>query len=115
MARHGNNSLVRSLRARKLKNAVVREVCDQEGYKLALIIQPHDGTEAGIVAAAQTATDRMYTEFAAPSSVESRICATDPRHHSIKDAQLPHLTLRTLELGCRLAGVWSADLGDAKN
>jgi hypothetical protein len=77
MARNTNNSLLLSLRARKLKNVVVREVRDQEGYKLGMIIQPHDGTEAGVVAAAQSATDRMYSEFAAPSNVESRICATD--------------------------------------
>ncbi len=56
---HGT-SLLLDLRPRKLKDVVVREVRDQESHKLGRIIQPHDGTEAGVIAAAQTATDRMY-------------------------------------------------------
>jgi hypothetical protein len=78
MATHDrNNSLLLSLRARKLRNVVVREVRGQESYILGRIFQPHDGTEAGVIAAAQTATDRMYAEFATASNSESRICATD--------------------------------------
>jgi|GEM_PF-5433250 len=64
MATHDrNNSLLLHLQARKFRNVVVREVRDQESYILGRILQPHDGTEEGVVAAAQAATDRMYIEF----------------------------------------------------
>jgi hypothetical protein len=71
------NSLSLDERAPKLKNVVVREVRDRESYILGRIVQPHDGTEAGVIAAAQAATHRMYSEFATASNGESRICATD--------------------------------------
>jgi hypothetical protein len=75
--RDRNNSLLLRLRARKLRNIVVREVRDRESYILGRIVQPHDGTEAGVIAAAEAATERMYCEFATASNCESRICATD--------------------------------------
>jgi hypothetical protein len=61
----------------KLTNTVVRDVRDREGCKLGSVIEPHDGTEGGVIAAARVATDRMYAEYADASNIESRICATD--------------------------------------
>ena len=56
---------------------VVRDVRDRNGNKLGLIVEPHDTTESGIIAAAQRATDRMYAEYPEASNIESRIGATD--------------------------------------
>jgi hypothetical protein len=77
MANGDRNSLCFNLRVPKLKNVVVRDVRDRDGYKLGTIIQPHNGTEPGIIAAAQAATDRMYAEFSVWSNIQSRVCATD--------------------------------------
>lgn len=56
---------------------VVRDVRDRNGNKLGLIVEPHDTTENGIIAAAKRATDRMYAEYPEASNIESRIGATD--------------------------------------
>lgn len=61
----------------KLTNVIVRDVRDRDGFKLGRVIEPHDGTEDGVIAAAKAATDRMYAEYSTASNVESRICATD--------------------------------------
>ena len=50
---------------------------DRDGYKLGRMIEPHDCTEDGVIAAARAATERMYAEYSAASNIESRICATD--------------------------------------
>jgi hypothetical protein len=56
---NGETKSLVNLRVPKVKNVVVRELRDRDGRKLGRIIQPHDGTERGVIAAAQTATDRM--------------------------------------------------------
>ena len=61
----------------KLTNVVVRNVRDRDGNKLGCVIEPHDGTEVGVIVAARVATDRMYAEYSEASNIESRICATD--------------------------------------
>jgi hypothetical protein len=43
----------------KFTNVVVRDVRDRDGYKLGRVLEPHDGTETGVIAAARVATDRM--------------------------------------------------------
>jgi hypothetical protein len=58
-------------------NIVVRDVRDRNGNRLGTIVEPHDSTEDGIIAAAQRATDRMYEEFSEASNIQSRIGATD--------------------------------------
>jgi hypothetical protein len=58
-------------------NVVVRSVRDRDGNHLGTVIAPHDGSEAGIVTAAQTATQMMFDQYAAACNVESRIGATD--------------------------------------
>jgi hypothetical protein len=60
-----------------LANVVVRDVRDRDGVKLGRVIEPHEGTEAGIIVAAQKASERMWVEYSDASNVESRICATD--------------------------------------
>jgi hypothetical protein len=60
-----------------LANVVVRDVRDRDGVKLGRIIERHDGTEAGIVSAAQKLSERMFAEYSSASNVGSRICATD--------------------------------------
>ena len=59
------------------QNTVVREVRSNSGQKLGLVLESHDGTTEGIVAAAQRATERMYAEYAESSNVQSRIVATN--------------------------------------
>jgi hypothetical protein len=71
------NSLLFDLRIPKFRNVAVREVRDRDGGQLGRVIQPHDGTEPGVITAAQAATDRMYAEFSTASNIQSRICATD--------------------------------------
>jgi len=58
-------------------NIVVRDVRDRNGNRLGTIVEPHDSTEDGIIAAAQRANDRMYEEFSEASNIQSRIGATD--------------------------------------
>ena len=60
-----------------LANVVVRDVRDRDGVKRGRIVEHHGGTEAGIVAAARKASERMWGEYSDASNVESRICATD--------------------------------------
>src|SRR5207302_7848981 len=60
-----------------LRALVVRDVRDRNGNKLGLIVEPHDTTEDGIIAAAKRATDRMYAQYPEASNIESRIGATD--------------------------------------
>jgi hypothetical protein len=60
-----------------LASVVVRDVRDRGGMKLGRVVEPHNGTEAGIVAAAQKASERMWIEYSDASNVENRICATD--------------------------------------
>ena len=61
----------------KLTNVVVRDVRDRDGHKLGRLIEPHDGTESGVIAAAQRISDRMFVEYSDASNIESRLCATD--------------------------------------
>jgi hypothetical protein len=61
----------------KLTNVVVRDVRDRDGHKLGRLIEPHDGTESGVIAAAQRVSDRMFVEYSDASNIESRLCATD--------------------------------------
>jgi hypothetical protein len=58
-------------------NVVLRNVRDRSGNRLATLVEPHDGTENGVIAAAQRATDRMYAEYPEASNIQSLICATD--------------------------------------
>jgi hypothetical protein len=58
-------------------NVVLRDVRDRSGNRLATLVEPHDGTENGVIAAAQRATDRMYAEYPEASNIQSLICATD--------------------------------------
>jgi hypothetical protein len=60
-----------------LRNVVVRDIRDRDGCKLGRLIEPHDGTEGGVIAAAQRISDKMFTEYSDASNIESRICATD--------------------------------------
>jgi hypothetical protein len=62
---------------RHLLNVVVRSVCDSDGNCLAAIVEAHDGTESGMIAAAQIVTQRMYAEHPAASNIQSRMVATD--------------------------------------
>ena len=59
-----------------LANVVVRDVRDRDGVKLGRIVEPHDGTEAGIMSVAQKLSERMFAEYSDACNVESRICAT---------------------------------------
>jgi hypothetical protein len=60
-----------------LANVVVRDVRDRDGVKLGRVVEPYEGTEDGVIAAARAATNRMYAEYSDASNIESRICATD--------------------------------------
>jgi hypothetical protein len=71
------NNEVRLEQMRRHRNVVVREVCDAQGNKMGIVVEPHDATEAGVIAAAQRATDRMYAEYPEASNIESRMAATD--------------------------------------
>jgi hypothetical protein len=58
-------------------NVVVRDLRDSNGNRMGTVIEPHDGTEAGIISAAQRVTNLMYTEYPEASNIESRLAATD--------------------------------------
>jgi hypothetical protein len=72
------NSVLLSLRLPRL-NVVIRDVRDHDGYRLGSVVEPHDGTEDGVIPAARAATDRMYAQYATVSNIGSRILATDER------------------------------------
>jgi hypothetical protein len=59
------------------RDVVVRDVRDRNGNSLGTIVEPHDTTEDGVIAAAQRATDRMYEEYPEACNIQSRIGATD--------------------------------------
>lgn len=59
------------------RNIVVRDVRDRNGDKIGTVVEPHDGTEAGVITAARRASDRMYAEYSEASNIQSRIGATD--------------------------------------
>jgi hypothetical protein len=61
----------------KHRNVVLRDVRDSNGNRIGAVIEPHDGTEASVIVAAQRATDRMYAEYPDASNIQSRIGATD--------------------------------------
>ena len=96
----------------KFPNVVVRDVRDRDGYKLGRVIEPHDGTENGVIAAARIATDRMYAEYSDASNIESRMCATDTSGKP-KWAVSPNF-LHVAELGTDEASYIWGDL-DAHN
>lgn len=62
---------------RRHRNVVVRDVRDAQGNQMGIVVEPHDASEAGVIAAAQRATERMYAEYPGASNIESRIAATD--------------------------------------
>ena len=62
---------------RTCRNLVVRDVRDSYGNKLGTVIEPHDGTETGVILAAQRVTDKMYAEYPEASNIQSRMGATD--------------------------------------
>jgi len=64
-------------RHRKFSNIVVREVRDRDGNRLGTVVEPHDGTPAGILAAARRASGQMFINYASASNIQSRIGATD--------------------------------------
>ena len=64
-------------KCRQPQNVVVRDVRDADGNGIGIVAEPHDGTESGIVAAAQRATDRMFIDYADASNIQSRMIATD--------------------------------------
>lgn len=68
---------VRLEHLRRYRNVVVRDVRDAQGNRMGIVVEPHDATEAGVIVAAQRATDRMYAEYPEASNIESRIAATD--------------------------------------
>jgi hypothetical protein len=68
---------VRLEQLRRHRNVVVRDVRDAQGNKIGIVLETHDATEAGVIAAAQRATDRMYALYPEASNIESRIAATD--------------------------------------
>jgi len=52
-------------------------VRDRDGNLLGTIINRHDGTAAGIIAAARIASEQMYLDYPEASNIQSRIGATD--------------------------------------
>ena len=58
-------------------NVVIREVRDSNGDLLGTVIEHHDGTPAGIIAAAVSASEQMFTNYPDASNIQSRIGATD--------------------------------------
>jgi len=63
----------------KLTNVVVRDVRDRDGFKLGRVVEPHDGTEAGIVTADEQPRRECLLSTPRHRTSKSRICATDAR------------------------------------
>jgi hypothetical protein len=52
-------------------------VRDRDGNPLGTIIDRHDGTPAGIIAAARIASEQMFLDYPQASNIQSFIGATD--------------------------------------
>ena len=61
----------------KYASAVIRQARDRAGHVLGYVTAGHDGTPAGIIAAAQAVTERMFLAFDDVSNINSPIIATD--------------------------------------
>lgn len=58
-------------------NAVIRQARDRAGLVLGHIAAKHDGTPAGMIAAARHVSDEMFIAFDDASNINSTILATD--------------------------------------
>ncbi len=65
-------------RRRNYANVVIRKACDRNGNPIGTVIERHDGTPAGVIAAARRVSERMFIDYPDASNVQSRIGATDP-------------------------------------
>ena len=61
----------------KYASAVIRQARDRAGQVLGYLTARHDGTTAGIIAAAQAVTERMFLAFDDVSNINSPIIVTD--------------------------------------
>lgn len=77
MERSPKKTMTALPQSRHNRNVVVRDIRDRNGDRIGTIIERHDGSEAGVIAAAKRATERMYAEYSLASNIQSRIGATD--------------------------------------
>ena len=61
----------------KYASSVIRQARDRSGQVLGYLTARHDGTPAGIIAAGQAVTERMFLTFDDVSNINSPIIATD--------------------------------------
>jgi len=96
-------------------SVVIQDVRDRDGYKLGRVVEPHDGTEDGVIAAARAATVRMYAPYPAVSNVQSRICATDDRGRPNWAVSPNFLHVAVLSFSSLKARPCRAETGHAKS
>lgn len=72
-------AVVSEIKRKQSKHAssVIRQARDRAGQVLGHLTARHDGTTAGIIAAAQAVTERMFHAFDDVSNINSPIIATD--------------------------------------
>ena len=64
-------------------NCVVRQARDRGGVVMGLFVERHDGTEAGILEAAQRLANRLFEDFPDACNVNSLAVATDENGRAI--------------------------------
>lgn len=62
---------------RRARNRVIRQVCDRYGNVLDYVVEGHDGSPEGMIAAAQRVSKQMFDLYEDASNIASQIVATD--------------------------------------
>ncbi|MCC7193498.1 MAG: hypothetical protein IT444_12020, partial [Phycisphaeraceae bacterium] len=62
---------------RRGRNLVIRQVCSRYGEVIDHLVERHNGSPVGMVAAAERASRRMFERYDEASNINSPIVATD--------------------------------------
>lgn len=62
---------------RRGRNLVIRRACSRHGEVLGHLVEHHNGSHAGMVAAAKRVSRRMFEWYDEASNINSQIVATD--------------------------------------
>jgi hypothetical protein len=63
--------------SRRRRNLVIRQVCSHYGQVFDHLVERHDGSPEGMIAAADRVSQRMFDLYDDASNIASQIVATD--------------------------------------
>jgi hypothetical protein len=65
--------------SRRGRNLIIRQVCSRYGEVFDHLVERHDGSPEGMIAAADRVSQRMFELYDDASNIASQIVATDER------------------------------------